>query len=249
MAATATGRALTDQHRVAQQRLGVNSVPLIRATWQMIDTSDLDGTVPEWLTVTTRVVQAQRDQSARLAGAYMQAFRAVEIDAPPVPVTLAAVPDEAVATSLLTTGPYRLRHQLAIGTAVDMAVEQAIAASIAAAIRHILNGGRDTIHDTARDDPRSVGWMRVTGSSPCAWCAMIASRGPVYWTRATATAATAPAHRGHDACRCSIEPMYRDDSDWPASSRRWRDLWDESTRGLSGEDARRAFRRALEGGD
>lgn len=240
---------MTEAHRLAQSRLGALTVRQMLAAWALLEADDLDGTVERWLRVAIPIVRLQRSDSAALAGSYTRLFRRLELgagvdDTPPVLADEIAA--DQVAASLTSTGPITVKANIGRGREVDRAMEIGQAAAAAAAMRLALNGGRETVLNTARSDTRSVGWMRVTSGKPCAWCAMIASRGVVFWTRESAEAATRPAHaKGHDGCNCMIEPAYRG-STLPPSSQRWSDLWSESTAGLGGNDARKAFRTALE---
>ena len=78
------------------------------------------------------------------------------------------------------------------------ATDLALAGVAGAAIRHTLDGGRETVLETTKADPRSSGWERIVSSSACDWCQNLA--GEVY-----------PADfqfDSHDACHCSNEPAY-----------------------------------------
>lgn len=55
--------------------------------------------------------------------------------------------------------------------------------------KHGLNGGGDTLRNVSNADKRVQVWARQTGPRPCAFCAMLASRGFVYKSRTTATKA------------------------------------------------------------
>lgn len=145
-----------------------------------------------------------------------------------------------------------------------------------AADRDAQMGGRDLLDAYARADRTVLGWARVTAPNPCWFCAMLASRGAVYrsaWTaryrgsgaRRRAVGADLPqgwedwspdrlaeweASRGvnrfHDNCHCTLIPVYSRE-DWiPPESQAFRELYYESTRGLSGPAARAAFRAAVE---
>lgn len=241
MAATTEGRALTEAHRLAQARLGARTVQLMLAAWPVLRIEDLDGTFPAWLELAATVIAAQRTASSTLAANYVATFRTLELGAgvtPATPVLAPAAPLEQIATSLLVTGPAVIRSNLARGTDLDTALRHGQARSAAAAMRHALNGGRDTVLGSVVGDDRALGWARATSGHACAFCAMLASRGPIY-SEGTVT------FRAHDHCSCSAEPVYRDDAAWPAGAEKYRDLWDEATGGLSGDQALSAFRHAL----
>ena len=242
MAATAEGRRLTEAHRLAQLRIGTTVVAQMLTAWSLLQASDLDGSVGSWLAVAIPLVSAQRRASAGLAANYLGAFRSLElgVDAEQLrPVLADRAPLAALTTSLTLMGPARARAASARGVPVGKAMENASVSAAGAAMRHALNGGRDTIVETVSVDRRALGWARATSGSACSFCAMLASRGPAYRGERTADFAA------HDHCSCSVEPVYRSDSEWPAGAQKYRDLWETSTAGLGGDEARNAFRRAL----
>lgn len=253
MAATAEAARLTEAHRLAQQRIGMTTVAQMLAAWRLLDPEELDRTIEQWLDVVGPLVRAGRRDSARLAANYLTAFRTLELGITPgrfAPAIAEELPFRQLATSLIVTGPGTIRDGLAHGRRLADIVDVAQAKSAGAAMRHTINGGRQSIIDTVVEDRRALGWARTVSGRPCAFCAMLASRGPVY-KGGSFDASDVRFHgvgeaKVHDHCSCGVEPVYRADADWPAGGRRWGQLWQESTRGLSGDDARDAFRSALE---
>jgi hypothetical protein len=240
MAATALGAQLTELQRAAQLRLAARTIAQLRLVWGLLDPDELDETFQRWLRVAVPVVQTNRAASARLAAAYLAAFRRAELGSlEGLPVVMAAPVDvKAVTTSLLVTGPWSVKKAMTRGVDLARAVDIAEARSAAAAMRHVLDGGRDTTLGTVAADRQALGWARVASANACAFCAMTASRGPDYGSEASA------GFEAHDGCQCGAEPVYRDDAAWPANSERYRELWDEHAAG-SGGDALNNFRRAL----
>lgn len=242
MAATVEARRLSEAHRLAQAQLGAETVRMVLASWRLLNLDDLDASFEDWLRVLVPIIRSQRRTSATLAANYVQTFRALELGlagATLSPVLADSLPLEQLATSLLVTGPASIRSNLARKVPLERALAVAQRASAGAAMRHALNGGRDTIVRTVDADERALGWGRSTSGSPCSFCAMLVARGPVYRGRGTAD------FRAHDNCSCSAEPVYRDDAAWTPGARRYADLWERSTAGLSGDAARNAFRLAL----
>lgn len=222
MAAVEAARRLTEAHRVAQARLGAQTILSMRRIWPLLDIDDLDGTFERWLRTAEPLIQAQRSTSATLAANYLATFRTIElgVDAGSVTPALASPVETAVLeTSLLVTGPARIRSALARGVPLVRALTNAETAAASAAMRHALNGGRSTIVDTVAEDRKALGWARATSGRACPFCAMLASRGPAYKSDETAD------FRAHDHCGCAVEPVYRHDAAWPASSRRYAALW------------------------
>lgn len=80
--------------------------------------------------------------------------------------------------------------------------EQTLALLSGAVQRHITYSARDTIAREASRDPRRPRAARVPGGSrTCAWCLMLAARGFIYHSRASAGGA---GDEYHDECACQI---------------------------------------------
>lgn len=244
MAATPEGRRLTEAHRVAQARLGAETVESMLAVWSLLDPADLDGTTPRWLRAALPIVQSQRSTSARLAANYLGTFRRIESAATDdLPLRLVEGVDQwAVTSSLTVTGPAAIKSAVGRGEQLGRAVDHAASGSSRAAMRHAMDGGRETIMRTVERDRRAHGWARATSGDPCGFCAMLASRGPAYTSEQTAR------FQSHDGCSCTAEPTYSLDAAWPPGSERYAELWDEVVvaNGLGGAEARNAYRRAIE---
>lgn len=251
MAATEAGRLLTEGHRLAQLRIAAETVQLMRSTWALLDPFDLDATTPRWLDVSTRLLVRQHARSAAMSAQYLRSFRAVELSISDFSPLLADPLNPArAATSLTVTGPVAIKQQMSRSVPLTQAVATAEAMSAGAAMRHALNGGRTTLLTNVERDRAALGHVRVTDSDPCFFCAMLASRGPVYKDGSFARSDprfTGPGEaKVHDDCGCTIEPVYRPDAEWPGRAREFADLWAETARGLPAGEARREFRRAYE---
>ena len=73
--------------------------------------------------------------------------------------------------------------------------------------RHAQQAGRDAVQRTAEAAPERIGWARtLTGRENCAFCAMLASRGPVYGAKGVRFLA-------HDHCDCVPELVVKGE-DW-----------------------------------
>lgn len=87
---------------------------------------------------------------------------------------------------------------------------------------------------------------RGTSSSPCAFCAMLASRGFAYHSVSTAMTSTSSSgriKRVHPNCQCYPIIRYVDASELPALNRRFKEMWQEAS-SASG-DSMKNFRLAL----
>lgn len=146
-------------------------------------------------------------------------------------------------------------------------VEQVVRRTERAVVRHVEQAARDTIKTAVENEQdrrnkmlgrdrerakveKAVGWARVlTGLESCGFCAMLASRGPVYGTEWLAQ------HRGrnqqenkyHDGCDCLIVPVF-DSNDWIGMEAydELEQLWIESD---GRKDFEKRFRQIRKNGD
>lgn len=95
------------------------------------------------------------------------------------------------------------------------------------------------------------GFARVCSPNACDFCAVLASRGAVYLSAESAefvgtTRVRGPQKPGeqfHDFCKCEVIEV-RNAGDVPELNVRLRELWDDSTKNLSGKAAMDAFKKA-----
>jgi hypothetical protein len=240
MAATVEAQRLTEAHRIAQARLGARTVTQLVDAWALIDPADLDGTTERWLLTASRLVQAQRSLSAQLAANYLTTFRRLELGRPgTLELVIAERLDAQQAlTSLTVTGPVRVKLATAGGATIEDASQRGMVESARAGMRLALDGGRATIVDSLKNDSQAHGWARATSGSPCAFCAMLAGRGPAFSEETVGFEA-------HDGCSCTAEPVYSEDADWPAGARQYADLYQQA-KSADGDTAI-AFRQIIEG--
>lgn len=242
MAATPQAAAITRLYRTQVRALSAAAIADAVRVAPLLDPAALAETSRAWVDALLALIVVRRPAAEGLAIQYLRAFKAAELGAAAGPVVPIAEPlDERVArAALLRSGPTAIRIGLTAGKTVDAAAATARAVSAAESSRQVLAAGDGLIQRTTVADRQALGWARATSGSPCAFCAMLASRGPVY-------SATSGDFKPHGACHCTAEPVYRGDAEWPAGAREFQALWSSSTRGFSGKDARNAFRRALAG--
>lgn len=148
--------------------------------------------------------------------------------------------DKAAQRSLLVTGPGNLKRQAALGRTEQQAKNNGLVTASGAASRQVLNGGRATTLTLVGADDQAVGWARLTDGNPCAFCALLASRGPVYKTAETV------GFKAHDHCACTAIASFSRSQAWPGQARDYERLYRGATKGFHGQDAINAFRRAYE---
>lgn len=140
----------------------------------------------------------------------------------------------------------------------DEAHNKAGSRQAAAADRIVKNGGRGKLWSLADRDPRVLGYVRVSQTgTPCGWCAMLISRGVIFYESERSATYGEDGDLYHDNCNCIAFPVYSkteyNTDDIYALNREYDDLWPKVTKGLSGKAAvsawRRYFRRMRKTGD
>ena len=240
MASNPQAAQLTEGHRRAQLRLGAGVIRLMLAAWAVLDRDDLDGSFKDWLAVVRPIIERQHAQSSTLAATYVNAFRSLEVGLDPkfVPTLADELEFRRLTTSMLLTGPARVRAALGRGVHIDKAMRTAQTTSARSGMRLALDGGRETISATVAADPAAHGWARATSGKACAFCAMLASRGPVYGEASVR-------FHAHDGCSCTAEPVYDTEAAWPAGAQRYRQIWNAAKAKADGEDVLNVFRQTL----
>ena len=236
-AASAASRP-SEQHQAGQAAL-VSLIPAVLSqAWPLLDVHDIAGTMPRFTAAVEAVVKRYGMASAAAALAYYKQERRSAGVQGRTTLKLAPSPSESViadAVAWATSDLYGPVSDEATQTAKDQ-LDEAVS-------RLVLDQGRQTIIDAVHQDREAKGWARVTEPGACSFCVMLALRagsGFLYSKRSSAD------FRAHDNCRCHVEPVFTA-YEPSAHMRKMARLWNESTKGRSGADARVAFRQALEG--
>lgn len=238
---TREGELLTDAHRVAQTRLRATSVAELVALWPMLDPKRLDDTFPGYLAAMRALVGARRAEASLLTAAYLRAYRAAEgASGTFAPALAGPVNPDALETSLRVTGPVTIKRATGAGRELPEAARTALSQTAGTLVRQVANASRETTFGSMRRDSASKGWARVTDGKACAFCAMLASRGPVYSTKGTADFQT------HDRCGCEPVLVYSGDG-WTDQSRFYRQVYDEAKAANGGRVTSAQFRQFYEG--
>lgn len=222
MASTAEGARLTVEHQRAQLQVVRTVQAQTVVLWRMIDMRDLDASAQAWAALQLQLILTGRAASVNVAQQYLAAYRAAEIGAAGTPVVVPPPSRDAIVTSLRVTGPVTAKRSVGLGRTVERASRDALASVLGASQRHVLDGGRSAIDAAVKSDRLATGWARTVGGEGCAFCLMLASRGPVYGSEDTAD------FQPHDECGCQPEPAYEGTNyRLPESSQRAANLWDE----------------------
>lgn len=217
--------------------------------WPTLDLDDIDGTAARWFDVTGPVVAAGRDEAVEAAVAYIGTFSAAETGLKVDGVRPLPPDTRLLQARLLGAGPWTFKQKIGQGKTLSQAQAETIARLSGEVSRTVIEGSRETVTQTATQ--RGYGWQRITDGDPCAFCALLASRGAVYRSQSSG------GFQAHRNCACTAEMVMRESGFRTDESQKWSDLYDRSigeareagdlARGTS-NDLLNAFRRAYERG-
>lgn len=238
MATTVEGRRLTERDRRQQYAIRARVMRDVKALWRLVDPTDLAGTIGPFTRGADALIRAGYVDSAEQAYAYYLEFREAEgARARPAPrVVPPAESDPGV--EVRKAGLSGIINARRTGATLARAGANGLVKVLATAGMLVLDGGRATLIRATQADPDAKGWRRNPSSGACYFCLMLASRGPQFKSRKSA------GFEAHGNCACTAEVMFADDDSHADLEMEWQDV----TAGLSGRDARLAWRRHVEAG-
>ncbi len=222
MARTKEGAQLTIGHLRQQLALRAATIKDIVKLFPLWDPGN-EASFDPFVAAMIALAQVRSQTSAAMASRYYQMFRAVELGRPAQLTPLAKpAPAEQIAASVAATTKAGTYRALRAGMTREQALRNSLVQVSGAVSRHVLNAGRETIIEAVQSDRQCQGWIRVSDGDPCAFCAMLLGRGPVYKEETAGFEA-------HDHCACGAEPVY-EGSEWPAKNRESQNLYYEAQR-------------------
>ena len=243
MALTVEGTRLTDWNRRQQARIGAVAAAETLDLARLLDPTNIAGTGDAWLEQMLGLQAGLWQASADQAADYLLRFRVAEAGASvaarlPViepsfnPVAAA----QQTARSLTALQEILTQHGIDPQQAWDMLARQ-----LAGAVQQqTMWPGRQTVYSSAQRS--GLPWRRVSDGNPCAFCAMLVTRGPSYRSEATALGV----YRSyHPFCGCTAEEWLGDPRDWvpTAQEQRFIDLYDQAHQpGMTGAETAAAMR-------
>jgi hypothetical protein len=230
----------------------------MRALRRLIVPARLRATVPEWMAAVGDLVGQYGETSASLAADFYDAQRqAADVsggfDAQPAD----RAPPEQIEASLRWAAKDVWPRDETTATAVQLRpVDERIAAAQVkaegVAQKLVADQGRDTIRQAARQDRQAVGYARAAALGACSFCRLMASRGMVYKTAASAGrdandlfSGDASVAKFHDGCHCAIITVFRGQRfELSSHAKEWDRLYREYAAPFPGDQLRR-FRQAI----
>ena len=220
--------------------------------WPILDKARLPETFPGWIQAMSALTVDYHRQSAQTAGVFYEAARARAVLPEVQPgAVVAALPEPAVIQ--LAAPPAEEWMRRAYGFSGPAMLQKdtaqpgtALSTTLGTAGRITAEGGRLTVIETVVKDRRSVGWYRVTDGHPCAFCAMLASRGIAYkrhsFDGSNDRFVGDGEFKAHNHCACVAMPAFTRDQELPESTQTAQRIYRESTSGDG--DKLAAFRKA-----
>lgn len=239
----ASQNQLAGQYRQQQALLRARTVrDVLQIFLALFDPANARTSWPAVRLAISNLVANQGLLSGGLAATYYQQARTFAGASGAFTPTPAPLPSpELVAATQDSTGLGAFLHAVKTGQTQDQARKNAGVQLTGATSRLVLDVGRQTVQQAVRQDPEALGWARVTDAHPCAFCAMLAGRGPVYRSEKTA------AFQAHNHCACVAAPVFSRDEAWLGHAADLAEQWQQVTRGKSGDAARIAWRQHWEG--
>jgi hypothetical protein len=221
LARTPAGALLTEEHRRGQLAIRARAIKDYPDLWPLWrgDRASFERLVE----ATVPLVQVHHQLSSSFATAYYETFRRLERVGGAAAPRAAVLDIEALRVSLYVTGEAMTRRAIEAGLSPTAAMQTALVRTSGSVTRHVLAGGRDTLVESTEADREARGWLRVTASSACAFCGMLASRSAAYLGEDTAS------FEAHDHCACGAEPLY-EGSEPPPTTQEWDQRWNEAQR-------------------
>lgn len=256
---------LTSAYKTQANREAAKIAALVALYYQQrVDPMSMES-VNRWIELMVPRLITASDTGADRAVVFFDAVRRLEagVNAP----AFKAIPargfiDSGVSRSLLAVGPYDYANKVASIERLKVSpqqqrallaeAKQVTAKKVASSVvRHAQAGGRQTIHENSQRDEVALGWVRVTKAKPCAFCAMLASRGIHYRSFKEGSFDLSNARftgegdaKVHDECGCSLKPVYSKNDPLAEANKKFADMW--SLWGAGGGDAALRFRRGYD---
>jgi hypothetical protein len=215
LAQTPEATALTRAFQGQQLTLTQAALRDLLRLWTAIVRPDDYDTFERFARLAATLVGMRGRDAAGMAAAYYEAFRRAEgVAGAPTTVLAEPVAEGAVAGTLRGAALVGAVSGRRAGQTPEQAARSAFARASGSATRLILDSGRGTVARSVRADREALGWIRVTDADPCAFCRMVASRGPAFKSAKSAGGGANAKFEGggefkfHDHCQCTAEPFY-----------------------------------------
>lgn len=258
-------RRLTENRRLQQARRSAAIAALVALFYRSRVKLDDPSSIERWLEIMIPDIIEEQGKQAIAAARYGNKLRDLELGGgrssyvfePVKPINF-----EQIERSLRHVGPAReakkvleIRERELEPTMERALLEDAretTARSVAGAVaRHAQAGARGTTYVNVQADPVCLGYLRVTKTNPCYFCAALASRGIIYGEDSFDLSDPRFTGRGtakvHDSCACALKPVYTDSDEYTVDAANFEALWDRLSDGGSMYEFRRNYENRSDG--
>lgn len=215
-AASTTAVEEASQARTIQLALSTALAADVAKLWPQLDPKRLDQTFTAWLSMMKQLVSRYQAMSSLAATIYYNDARMAHVGTPAPERSLQLAPapkTEWMDKAFGYSGPGLVRDG-------SFQNSSALSTTQGTAVRIAQSGARNTILNAVREDPKAIGWYRVTDDAPCAFCALLASRvamkgrGSLYRSKESAS------FKAHNDCGCTAAPLFDRDQPLPEINQR-----------------------------
>lgn len=215
MALTAVGAALTAGYQRHISAMAAATGLAVADAMDDIDPDDIGGAHQYAVKKAADAIQAGTRQSRTLTARYLTRYtRAEDIDLPSLPPVRPIARQDAVRTAFYS-GPVRAKTLIRRGISGEQAVAEMRDWAAQWGRTRVESASRDYVIQSARRTRLKC--RRVIAGKTCAFCSMLAARGPVY-TEDTVT------FRAHRCCDCTWEICKETPDEWLKQSATSREL-------------------------
>lgn len=207
--ATPTSQSEAEKQQAAQVALVALMLRDFAKVWHLLNPSELDKSLPEWIAAVHAIIVRYGQMSATLAADHYEEARLAAKVRKPFHVTLPDDPPEGLVDTGMRWAVRNVwdRNPETLPERVQAA--QTMAENVA--IKDVVDLARITTVEAVHEDPEAVGWARVARPDACYFCRMLTTRGGVYTSETVK-------FRAHNGCRCTAEPVFKGQL-WEPSAR------------------------------
>lgn len=237
--------ALAEAARRLQVAIRNAALADIVKLWPLLNFARIDQAWDPWLRLVVPVLQRRHAMSSDSAALFYRASRQHALGDPGLAAVLADLPtEEWIARAIGYAAPGVYSRQVGAGRSPEQANKAALTQTLGTTGRIVLDGARTTVADTAKADPKAVGWYFQTDGDPCHFCAIIASRGIVFHADSFVLSDVRFIGKGtakvHNGCACILGAAFSRTQELPEVNRQALQVYKDRGDG----DALNAFRKA-----
>jgi hypothetical protein len=219
--------AMAEAARQMQLQARAKLLRDVATSWAALDFARISATWPGWVRLMTALLGRYHGQSAQQAALHYLAARqaATGVVGGFTPVLAPSPSPLWIERALGYAAPGTFERQTKAGASPDAASRSALTQVLGTSSRIALDGSRTTVGESVKADDKAVGWYRITDGDPCAFCALMASRGVVYKDEKTAGRNANRRFEGegefkfHNDCGCTSAPAFDREQPLPDLSR------------------------------